>query len=88
MKTLNIIVLKNGPYVVHGHILLVRKAQVVSEFIEPLIWEKGEALETGETYRLCRCGHSKDKPFCDAEHTRIGFDGTESADIGVTANAR
>ncbi|MBI4546569.1 MAG: CDGSH iron-sulfur domain-containing protein [Ignavibacteriae bacterium] len=22
---------------------------------------------------LCRCGHSKDKPFCDSTHKQVGF---------------
>jgi len=32
-----------------------------------------------ETYILCRCGGSKNKPFCDGTHREIGFDGTEAA---------
>jgi CDGSH-type Zn-finger protein len=80
-----IVVRKNGPYIVRGGIPLVRKAQVVSEYGEPLTWKKGEVIETGETYSLCRCGQSNRKPFCDGTHAKIGFDGTESADTGVTA---
>jgi CDGSH-type Zn-finger protein len=80
-----IVVTKDGPYVVHGHIPLVRKTQVVSEHGEPLTWKKGESIETPETYELCRCGKSKYGPLCDVTHALIDFDGTETADTGVTA---
>jgi CDGSH-type Zn-finger protein len=76
---------KNGPYIVHGDIPLVHKAQVVSEHGEPLTWQKGGAIETSEAYTLCCCGQSSKKPFCDGTHARIDFDGTESADTSVTA---
>ena len=72
----------NGPYLLRGGIPLVRKSQVMSEHGEPLIWKKDGAVETDETYRLCRCGQSKSKPFCDNTHTLVAFDGTETADDG------
>ncbi|SEH10717.1 Uncharacterized Fe-S cluster protein YjdI [Sphingopyxis sp. YR583] len=33
----------------------------------------GRKVATVETARLCRCGASKTKPFCDESHRRIGF---------------
>lgn len=80
-----IVVRGNGPYVVHGNVPLAYKAQVVSEYGEPLTWEKTGETEAGETYALCRCGQSGEKPFCDGTHSRTGFDGTESADTTLTA---
>ena len=37
---------------------------------------------------LCRCGGSRNKPFCDATHHPKGFDGAESADHGSIADRR
>ena len=34
------------------------------------------SLPAGKSVALCRCGASKRKPFCDASHREIGFDGT------------
>ncbi|TAH48269.1 MAG: hypothetical protein EYC68_21705 [Chloroflexota bacterium] len=34
---------------------------------------RGQIIFRGERRRLCRCGHSNDKPFCDDAHERIGF---------------
>lgn len=59
----------------------------------------GSAVETKPIMALCRCGASKNKPFCDGSHSEIGFDshsGTPSgrdriltydgAEISVTYN--
>jgi CDGSH-type Zn-finger protein len=80
-----IVVSADGPYVVHGRIPLVHKEQVVSEFGEPLTWKTGDAIETPETYELCRCGQSSYQPFCDVTHALVDSDGTEAADTRPTA---
>jgi len=73
-------VIRNGPYVVEGNVPLVRKTQLVSEYGEPLTWQKNGAMEVSEgEYHLCRCGQSGYLPFCDGTHRKVGFDGTETA---------
>ncbi len=83
-----IIIEKNGPYIVQGDVPLVRKSQIVSEYGEPLAWKKDETLVASAPYKLCRCGQSGHKPFCDDTHLTVGFDGTEAADPTVTAERR
>ena len=34
----------------------------------------GTAVQTGERCALCRCGDSKNKPFCDGSHNSTGFE--------------
>ena len=36
-------------------------------------------LEEGQTIALCRCGHSRTKPFCDKSHREEGFESCERA---------
>lgn len=33
----------------------------------------GREIETKEKFSLCRCGHSANRPFCDATHRTIDF---------------
>ena len=40
----------------------------------------GEPCATVRGVALCRCGASKNKPFCDGTHGAIGFKGTNTAD--------
>jgi len=72
-------VTKNGPYLVSGGIPLARQTIVTDAAGESQAWQQGEAIATAETYALCRCGQSANKPFCDGTHQKIGFDGRETA---------
>jgi CDGSH-type Zn-finger protein len=33
----------------------------------------GNLIETKSDFSLCRCGHSKEKPYCDGSHREAGF---------------
>ena len=33
----------------------------------------GKVLDTKTDFSLCRCGHSKEKPFCDGSHREVRF---------------
>lgn len=87
-----IIITENGPYQVTGGVPLIQRAPAMSVYGEPLEWDPvGAAVEKEEprsAYRLCRCGQSKNKPFCDDLHLINGFVGPLTADRGPTALRR
>lgn len=72
-------IVENGPYIVSGGVRLYEQTIITDEagHTRDLVDEK--EITTLETYTLCRCGKSKDKPFCDGTHNDIDFDGTETA---------
>jgi CDGSH-type Zn-finger protein len=39
-----------------------------------LIGADGVVISEQDSYSLCRCGHSKNKPFCDGAHREAGFE--------------
>lgn len=41
-----------------------------------VVWPSGKVLQTRSVVYLCRCGMSKDKPFCDMSH-KNGFKSRE-----------
>lgn len=75
-------IIKNGPYLIEGNIPLYREIMVKYKMLIPDRWEKVEKFETKDSYALCRCGLSKNKPFCDGSH-KEGFDSEETAEQEV-----
>ncbi len=71
---------KNGPYIVTGSIPLIKKEIRNDAEGYCSTWHDVETYPLQEQYALCRCGNSKNKPFCDGTHTKIHFNGTETAD--------
>ncbi|MDR3601544.1 MAG: CDGSH iron-sulfur domain-containing protein [Desulfosporosinus sp.] len=76
-KKCKIKILKNGPYLVTGNVPLSEKIIVSKGKIN--VFEEGRKLPQAEEYTLCRCGQSKNAPFCDGSHERSGFNGVERA---------
>ena len=72
-------IIKNGPYVVSGDVPL--EVEVITNNSDGYSWDwkKGKKFETESEDYLCRCGHSKNKPSCDGTHSKINFDGKETA---------
>jgi CDGSH-type Zn-finger protein len=60
-----ILPLPNGPYYLLN--------DMESKVVENLQNSEGEPLSTIRGVALCRCGASKNKPFCDGTHGIIGF---------------
>ena len=51
----------NGPYLVDG-------PMTIADADGHLI-----TVPEGKTIKLCRCGHSGTKPYCDGTHRRVDF---------------
>jgi CDGSH-type Zn-finger protein len=58
---------ENGPFLVTGPVKLVDAEGNVFN------------LNGKESIALCRCGDSKNRPFCDGTHKSCGFQASEKA---------
>ena len=74
-----IVVSKNGPYLVSGSTPLSIMMILTNEEGVSWEWKEGKSFVTTPEYKLCRCGQSKEKPFCDDGCKTSSFDGTEKA---------
>jgi CDGSH-type Zn-finger protein len=69
----------NGPYIVNGGIPLSKMVIEADDEGYPYQWREVETYPQRESYALCRCGKTQNKPYCDNTHKKTGFDGTETA---------
>jgi len=76
-KKKRIKIMKNGPYCVFGSVPI--KEKIITPVGNHYEYRDGRKLPQKENYSLCRCGKSKDHPFCDGYHSQIDFDGQETA---------
>jgi 3-phenylpropionate/trans-cinnamate dioxygenase ferredoxin subunit len=67
---IQITVRKNGPYLLSGDLSELQLADA-----------DGNAYDIADKpmIALCRCGASVNKPFCDGQHSKIGFQAAEAA---------
>jgi CDGSH-type Zn-finger protein len=59
---------ENGPYLIQGAVTIVDHQG------KPFTPPPGK-----DTIALCRCGQSKNRPFCDGSHRTCGFQAAETA---------
>jgi 3-phenylpropionate/trans-cinnamate dioxygenase ferredoxin subunit len=67
---LEITATKDGPYRVRGDLTDLTVLDASGQPFD---------LTGKKTVFLCRCGGSTTKPFCDGQHSRIGFTAVEEA---------
>ena len=80
MDQKKITIVLNGPYLVSGNAPLAEEKFVPDPVGGASVaYEKTKDFQAEESYALCRCGHSSNKPFCDGTHETVHFIGTEVA---------
>lgn len=85
-ETIYIKVLKNGPYEVHGDVTLNKQTIITNAKGNSWAFEKGRTFKMVEPTHLCRCGFSKNKPYCDGSHTTAPVDMQETASFDPPLN--
>ncbi len=70
---------KDGPYLVSGSIPLEKEIIISDKNGVPGKWKAGEKYPLQKNYALCRCGKSKNMPYCEGSHIKIKFNGAETA---------
>ena len=71
---------KDGPYLISAED--AKQVSIVDWEGNPVAIPEGKP-----NLKLCRCGASTKKPFCDGMHSKIGFRGAEEARADFDAKA-
>jgi len=83
MVEMKVKIMKNGPYIVTGNIPLYKIVMISDESGHATEFKEKEEISYKSSYTLCRCGESKNKPFCDGKHNDIDFIGEEIASKNI-----
>jgi 3-phenylpropionate/trans-cinnamate dioxygenase ferredoxin subunit len=67
---INIMTKKNGPLIVTGDLGELQLTDADGNKFD---------IAGKPAVALCRCGASTNKPFCDGQHSKIGFQAAEAA---------
>ncbi|MBN8553637.1 MAG: CDGSH iron-sulfur domain-containing protein [Caulobacterales bacterium] len=77
--SISIEVVANGPYRVRGATPMHIQSITPNETQNSWTFTQGQEFEVKDGTLLCRCGQSRNKPYCDGSHLKAGIDLTETA---------
>jgi CDGSH-type Zn-finger protein len=79
-KEKKIRIIKNGPYMVQGNVPMRKEKITEDEQRYLLKWEKISDFPKQENHSICRCGETKNNPFCDGAHKKATCNFEETAE--------
>ena len=75
-------IMLNGPIMIYGGTPVVQQFIMPNEKGISTAYQEGETYEVKNVVALCRCGMSKNKPFCDGTHKQL-----DPNDVDLTETA-
>lgn len=84
-ESISIEVIPNGPYAVNGISEITQQFIMLNEENQSGFYQEGDKYLLTPNNHLCRCGLSKNKPFCDGSHKKAGQQGV---DLKETATSK
>ncbi|WP_104385843.1 CDGSH iron-sulfur domain-containing protein [Sphingobacterium sp. HMA12] len=73
-------VTKDGPYILHGQVPFHLQYIIPDRGGVSRSYENGESFKLDPETYLCRCGLSKNKPYCDNSHMQARSSGVDLTD--------